>query len=112
LAGPTRSSKALGRLALVLGLAATVAIPAAIAFAQESPRLTLVQAGWAVPAAAVLGIAALLVARTARRRAQWSVLAQGGGKAARAGRFLGVLALCLAASGAIAVGFYELLLRY
>jgi len=112
LAAPTRSSKGLGRLALALGLAAILALPVTIAFAQESPRLTLVQAGYGVPVAAALGIAALLVSRAARRRAQWSVLAPGGGKAARAGRFLGVLALCLAASGAIAVGFYELLLRY
>ena len=93
----------------MLGLASTVALPATIAFAQESPRLELVQAGWAVPVAAVLGIAALLAARAARRRAQWSVA---GGSPGRAGRLLGTLGLCLAASGGIAVGFYELLLHY
>jgi hypothetical protein len=109
LAAPTRSSRPLARLALVLGLASAVALPATIAFAQESPRIELVQAGWAVPVAAVLGIAALLVARGARRRAQWSV---GGGRSGRGGRLLGTLGLCLAASGAIAVGFYELLLHY
>ena len=94
----------------MLGLAATVALPAAIAYAQASPRLTLVQAGFAIPVAAVLGLAAIVVARSVRRRAQWS-LVRGAG-AARAGRVLGALGLCLAASGAIAVGFYELLLHY
>ena len=95
----------------MLGLAAVVALPATIAFAQVSPRLTLLQAGFAVPVAAVLGLVALLVARAARRRSEWSIAAAGGGWGARAGRLLGVLALCLAASGAIAVGFYELLVR-
>ena len=95
----------------MLGLAAVVALPATIAFAQVSPRLTLLQAGFAVPVATVLGVVALLVARAARRRSEWSIAAASGGWGARAGRLLGVLALCLAASGAIAVGFYELLVR-
>jgi hypothetical protein len=110
LAAPTRSSSSLARLALVLGLAATVALPAAVAYAQVSPRLSLVQAGFAIPVAGVLGLAAVLVARSVRRRSQWS-LVRGAG-AANAGRLLGGLGLCLAASGSIAVGFYELLLRY
>ena len=88
-----------------------VALPATIAFAQVSPRLTLLQAGFAAPVAAVLGLAAVLVARAARRRTQWSIAGSGGGWAARGGRLLGLLGLCLAASGAIAVGFYELLVR-
>jgi hypothetical protein len=92
----------------VLGLAAVVALPAAIAFAQVSPRATLVQAGFAIPVAAILGLAAVLVARAARRRAQWTIA---GGRVARGGRLLGLLALCLAASGGIAVAFYELLVR-
>jgi hypothetical protein len=95
----------------VLGLAATLALPATIAYAQESDRLTLVQAGYAVPVAAVFGIAALLVARAARRRAQWSVVATRA-RTGRAGRLFGVVGLCLAASGAIAVGFYEFLLHF
>jgi hypothetical protein len=94
----------------VLGLAAVAALPAAVALAQFSPRVTLVQAGFGVPVAAVLAIAALLAARGARRRAQWSLAAPGSG-VARIGRFLGALGLCLAASGTIAVGFYELLVR-
>jgi hypothetical protein len=110
LAAPTRSSRPLARLALALGLAAVVALPATIAFAQVSPRLTLLQAGFAIPVAAVLGLVALLVARAARRRTEWSIAA-GGGRTARVGRLLGLLALCLAASGSIAVGFYELLVR-
>jgi len=94
----------------VLGLAAVVAIPAAVALAQVSPRVTLLQAGFGVPVAAVLGLAAVLVARAARRRAQWSI-AQPGGGVARMGRVLGLLGLCLATSGTIALGFYELLVR-
>jgi hypothetical protein len=110
LAAPTRSSKPLARLALVLGLLAVVALPAAIALAQVSPRVTLLQAGFGVPVAAVFGLAAVLVARAARRRSQWSIAGEGG-SAGRAGRLLGLLGLCLAASGTIALGFYELLAR-
>jgi hypothetical protein len=110
LAVRTRSSKPLARLALVLGLAAIVALPAAVALAQVSPRLTLLQAGVGVPVAGVLGLAAVLVARGARRRSQWT-LAPAGLGVARMGRALGVLALCVTASGTIALGFYELLVR-
>ena len=94
----------------MLGLAAVAAIPAAVAVAQVSPRVTLLQAGFGVPVAAVFGLAALVVARAARRRAQWSIAHSGGG-VARIGRVLGVLGLCLATSGTIALGFYELLVR-
>ena len=94
----------------MLGLAAVAAIPAAIALAQVSPRVTLLQAGFGVPVAAVFGLAAVLVARGARRRSQLSIAASGRG-VGRLGRFLGFFGLSLAASGAIAVGFYELLVR-
>ena len=96
----------------MLGLASTVALPATIAFAQESPRLELVQAGWAVPVAAVLGVAALWLARLAARRLHRTFGRAGGAGAARAGRLLGVLGLCLAASATISVAFYELLVHY
>ncbi len=94
----------------MLGLAAVAALPAAIAVAQVSPRVTLLQAGFGAPVAAVFGLAAVLVARAARRRSQLSIAASGRG-VARLGRFLGLFGLCFAASGAIAVGFYELLVR-
>jgi hypothetical protein len=87
-------------------------LPAAIALAQISGRVKLVQAAAGAPVAALLGIAALLLARRARRRAERTLGRVGGAGAARVGRILGVLGLCLAASGAIAIGFYGLLVHY
>jgi Kef-type K+ transport system membrane component KefB len=95
----------------VAGLAAVLALPAAVALAQVS-SVRLVQAAAAIPVAAVLAIAALWLARRAARRLHRTFGRSGGAWAARAGRLLGVLGLCLAASATIAVAFYELLVHY
>ena len=96
----------------MVGLLAVAALPVAVAVAQLSPRVKLLQAAAAIPVAAVLGVAALLLARRAVRRAERTLGRVGGEDTARAGRVLGVLALCVAASATIAVGFYALLVHY
>ena len=83
-----------------------------MAFAQVSARVKLVQAAAAIPVAALLGVAALVLARRAFRRSERTLGRAGGEGAARAGRLLGVLGLCLAAAGGIAIGFYGLLVHY
>jgi hypothetical protein len=108
---PTTSNRAAPG-AVAAGLLAVVALPAGIALAQVSARVKLLQASAAIPVAAVLGVAALLLARRAIRRSQRTLGRAGGEGAARAGRILGVLGLCIAASGAIAVAFYEVLVYY
>jgi Kef-type K+ transport system membrane component KefB len=108
---PTRSSNRTAALAVVAGLAAVLALPAAIALAQVS-SLRLLQASAAIPVAAVLGAAAVWLARRAARRLHRTFGRSGGAAAARAGRLLGVLGLCLAASATISVAFYELLVHY
>ena len=112
MAVPTRSSNPAATAALAAGLLAVAALPAAIALAQLSARFKLTQAAVGAPVAALLGLAALLFARRARRRSERTLGRAGGEGAARAGRVLGVLGLCLAASGAIAIGFYGLLVHY
>jgi hypothetical protein len=112
LADPTRSSNPAAPAALVAGLLAVAALPAAVAFAQVSARVKLVQAAAGIPVAALLGVAALLLARHARRRSERTLGRAGGEGTTRAGRILGVLGLCLAAAGAIAIGFYGLLVHY
>jgi hypothetical protein len=97
---------------LLAGLLAVAALPAAIAIAQVSTRVKLTQAAAGAPVAALLGGVALLLARRARRRAERTLGRAGGENVARAGRVLGVLGLCLAASAAIAIGFYGLLVHY
>ena len=112
MAVPTRSSNPAAAAALVAGLLAVAALPAAVAFAQISSRVKLTQAALGAPVAAVLGLGAVLLARRALRRSERTLGRAGGEGVARAGRVLGVLGLCLAASGAIAIGFYGLLVHY
>ena len=112
MAVPTRSSNPAATAALAAGLLAVAALPAAIALAQLSARFKLTQAAVGAPVAALLGLAALLFARRARRRTERTLGRVGGAGAARVARVLGVLGLCLAASGAIAIGFYGLLVHY
>jgi hypothetical protein len=98
-------------LAVLFGLAAVLAVPAAVALSRRSPRITLVDASWAIPVAAACGVAALLFARGARGRIRATLERAKGRGRARAGRILGVAGICVALSAAIAIGFYELLLR-
>jgi hypothetical protein len=90
---------------------AAVAVPAAIVMSRQTAGVRLLDAVWAVPVAAACGIAALLFARGARGRIRWTLEQAGGFGRIRLGRILGVAGICFALSGAIAVGFYELLLR-
>jgi hypothetical protein len=113
---PTRSSKRArnGRAAasLIVGLLSVAVLPAAIVVAEREERFELLEAGYAVPAALVLGLAAVLLARGARLRVERTLGRVGGLRLARAGRILGVLGIMLGLSGAIALGVYVVLTRF
>jgi len=96
---------------VVLGLLAVVAVPAGVAISRQTAGVRLIDAVWAIPVAGVCAIAALLFARGARARVQWSLERAGGEGRIRLGRILAVAGLAVATSASIAVGFYELLLR-
>jgi hypothetical protein len=106
-----RSSNHRASLAVLLGLLATAAVPAAVLLSRQTRGITLMDAVWGVPVAAGLGIAALLFARGARGRIRWTLEQAGGYGRIRLGKILAVAGICFALSGAIAIGFYELLLR-
>ena len=93
------------------GVLAAAAIPVAIAIAELLGYYDLLEAAAAIPVALVLGALALVLARRARHRLQRTVGRVGGGGAARVGRALGVLGICLAISASISVGFYVFLTR-
>ena len=78
---------------------------------RQTAGVHLLDAAWAIPVAALCGIAALLLARGARGRIRRTLERAGGAGRSRLGRYLGVAGLCVALSASIAVGFYELLLR-
>jgi peptidoglycan/LPS O-acetylase OafA/YrhL len=98
-------------LAIVLGAIGVAAIPVVVYLSQRSQRIGLLDAAWAIPVAFCSGAGALLFARGARGKIAWSLERSGGRMRIRTARLLGVLAICIALSAAIAVGFYELLLR-
>ena len=111
MAAPTHGSNARAWAAVALGAIAAAALPAAIVFARQSTRVRLLDSAWAAPVAGVLGVAALLLARSARARMPLTLGRASGHKRVRAGLILAVTGICFALSGGIAVGFYELLLR-
>ena len=93
---------------VLLGLLAILAIPAAVVYADRSPRVELIWAGVAVPVAALLGLAALFAARAGRRRAQLT-LRRSGARIAVVGRFLGLFGLLFAGTGTISLVVYAIL---
>jgi hypothetical protein len=86
-------------------------LPAAIVASRFSGRFELLHAAWAIPGAAALGLISLALARRARRQLRFT-LVRGRHAAARTGRALAVVALCLAVTAAISVGFYRLLVEF
>ena len=101
------SSKAVW--AVVLGALAALTMPVAIAATRYSDSYDLMHAGFAIPFALALGWAAVVQARRVRARNDASLGRTGGGRVASAGRLLGILGICIACSGLIALAVYGLL---
>ena len=93
-------------LLALLGLALPIV---AFAAARQTDQVTLLQATGAACGAVGLGLLAILLARRARRNIERSIGRMGGEASARVGRLLGLLALCIGLTAAVALGFYELL---
>ena len=91
------------------GVASVATLPMAIYATRFSDSYDLLHAGFAIPIAAALGLAALAFARRSRVRSAVSLAADGGGGIAIAGRVLGIVGLCLAAAALVALGVYGLL---
>ena len=96
---------------MLLGLLAVATLPAAIVFAERWDRITLLESGWAIAPAFVLGLAAVLLGRRARGAIERTLGRIRGHKLAAAGRILGYLALYTAATASISVITYYVLRR-
>jgi hypothetical protein len=72
----------------------------------------LLDAAYAIPLAFLFGLLALLMARRARDNLRWLRLREGGTGVASTAVIIGTLAVCLAVTAALSVGFYELVLVY
>ena len=108
MAAPTSGSSA-AKAGVALGALAVAAIPAGVAASWLGTGVRLVNAiEIAVPAAFVLALAAVASTRRARFRIERTIARPGEG-IVRAARFLAWSGLYLAVTGAIALGFYGLL---
>ena len=99
-------------VALLLGLLGVLTLPVAIEVANRSKRVGLLDAGYAVPLAFVLGLVALIMARRARENLRWLRLRDGGTGVASTAVIVGAVTVCLAVTAALSIGFYELVLVY
>ena len=90
------------------GAASVLTLPVAVYATRFSSSYDLLHASFAIPVAVILGLAALALARRSRKQSALS-LGHGSGGTATAGRVLGIVGLCLAASALVALGVYGLL---
>src|SRR5262249_27041922 len=98
-------------LAFLFGVVAVAIIPAAIEATRQVPGAVLLDAVWAIAAAAGAATVSLLFARGARGAIVRTLGRAGGSGWIRLGRILAVAGICITLSASIAVGLYELLLR-
>ena len=99
-------------MSVVLGMLALAALPAGTLLAGRVVSVSLVRATLvAVVAAFLFGLAGIAVSRRARFRIELS-LDRRGERAARVGRFLVLAGLYVALIGAIALGFYGVVLAF
>jgi hypothetical protein len=102
------SSKVPARIAILLGVVALLAIPAA-GLAAWRTKVTLLHSLYeAVPVAIAAGLLAVLVARRARLRLDRSVR-RAGERVVRVSRWLAWSGLYVAVTGALALVFYGVL---
>ena len=97
--------------ALVAALCGLIAVPVAVLLSRQTGKIHLLDAVWAIPVGMALSVGALLFARGARGQIRRTLERAGGTGRLRATRWIAVAGICVALSAAIAVGFYELLVR-
>jgi hypothetical protein len=86
-----------------------LALPLAIFLTRYSDSYELVHAGVAIPVAAALGLTARSLARRALRSDVLGIRRPRRSGLARTGRMFGIVGICLALSGLVALGVYGLL---
>jgi hypothetical protein len=94
---------------VLVGLLGLATLPAAIAASERLEGISLLEAGFAIPAAVLLSLAAIVIGRRVRRRDRQTLAGLPGARVARFGRLLGYVGLYLGLTAALAVGFYAIL---
>jgi hypothetical protein len=96
----------------VLALAGLVTLPAAVEVTRRSAKFELLDAGYAIPLAFLLGLVALVMARRARDNLRWLSLREGGTAVASVAVIIAGVTVCVALTAALSIGFYELFVAY
>jgi hypothetical protein len=99
-------------VALLLAVLGLLVLPGALEVSRRSTRISLLDAGYAIPLAFVLGFVALVMARRARENLRWLQLREGGTGVASAAVIVSAVTICLALAAGLSIAFYELLLLY
>src|SRR5262249_60027933 len=85
MSSPLRRSRTRSWVALLLALLGLLVLPAAVELSRRSKTVSLLDAGYAIPIAFLLGLVALIMARRARDNVRWlSVRERGTGVASPA----------------------------
>jgi hypothetical protein len=95
-----------------LALAGLFTLPAAVEVSRRSTKIELLDAGYAIPLAFLLGLVGLVMARRARDNLRWLSLRDGGTGVASVAVILGAVTVCVAVTAALSIAFYELFLVY
>jgi hypothetical protein len=93
----------------VLGL---LTLPAAVELSRRSTEVGLLDAGYAIPLAFLLGLIALVMARRARNNLRWLSVRKTRTGVASTAVIVAAVTLCVALTAALSIGFYELFLVY
>jgi hypothetical protein len=96
----------------VLGFLGLCVLPGAVELSRRSARVTLLEAGYAIPVAFLLGLVALVMAKRARENLRWLRVREGGTAVASTAVIVGGVTVCLALTAALSIGFYELVIVY
>jgi hypothetical protein len=105
---PTRGAAAAWG-SVVVGLASVATLPIAVYLTRFSEAYELLHAGFAIPFGALLGFLSIRLGARARQRSAVTLGRGGGLGLARVGRITGIVGVCLALAGVVALGVYGLL---
>lgn len=105
----TRGGNGLAWGSLIAGIASVATLPVAIYLTRFSEGYDLLDAGFAIPAAAALAVLALMLAQRSRRRNVLGLTRGDRARVAQAGRLLGIAGLCMALAALVSLGVYALL---
>ena len=95
--------------AALVGFLAAATLPVAIYLTRFSESYDLLQAGFAIPLAAILGLVAVGLARRSQRRDALRLAPGRPNRLVTAGLILGAAGICMAISAIVALGVYGVL---